>query len=108
MRRQEFITIVGAVYPHPRGYFSESLRLSGGLMAGRFACGELISTVVNINPERVAPAAIRNEETPISRARGNPGDGKWPISSKRWRLVTINANASNPPRTAPIAVWTIT
>src|SRR5215469_6046453 len=103
MRRQEFITIVGAVYPHPRGYFSESLRLSGGLMAGRFACGELISTVVNINPERVAPAAIRNEETPISRARGNPGDAKWLISSKSWRF-----NASNPPRTAPIAVWTIT
>jgi hypothetical protein len=29
------------------------------------------------------------------------------ISSKRWRLVTIAANASNAPRTAPIAVWTI-
>jgi hypothetical protein len=70
--------------------------------------GEFISMVVKSNPERVAPAAIRNEETPTSRARGNPGDGKWAIRSKRWRLVTISANASNAPRTAPIAVWTIT
>ena len=52
-------------------------------MMRRFAGGEFISTVVKINPERVAPAAIRNEETPISCARGNPGDGKWAISSKR-------------------------
>ena len=77
-------------------------------MAHRFAGGEFISTVVKINPERVAPAAIRNEETHISRARGNPGEGKWAISSKRWRLVTISANASNAPRTAPITAWTIT
>jgi hypothetical protein len=45
-------------------------------VARRFADDEFISTVVKSNPERVAPAAIRNEETPISSARGNPGDGK--------------------------------
>ena len=80
-------------------------------MARRFAGGEFISfisMVVKRNPVSVAPAAIRNEETPISSARGNPGDGKWAISAKRWRLVTINTNASSAPRTAPIAVWTIT
>ena len=33
--------------------------------------------VVKSNPVRVA--AIRNEQTPISRNRGNPGDGKWDL-----------------------------
>src|SRR5690242_14712539 len=64
--------------------------------------------VVKINRERVAPAAIRNEQTPISNSTWKLGDGEWAISSKRWRLVTITANPSNAPRTAPIAVWTIT
>jgi hypothetical protein len=64
--------------------------------------------VVKINPERVAPAAIRNEQTPISNIMRNLGEEEWAISSRRWRLVTITAKASNAPSIAPIAVWTIT
>ncbi|MFY9836205.1 MAG: hypothetical protein WAK55_06995 [Xanthobacteraceae bacterium] len=86
------------------GYFPESLRLLDGLMARRFAGGEFISTVLKINPEKVAPAAISDEETPMSSATKNLGDGEWAINSKRWWLVTINAKASKAPRTAPIAV----
>lgn len=85
----------------------QSRRLSGKL-TGPFATGGFISMVVKINPERVAPAAIRNEQTPINNIMRNVGDGEWAISSKRWRLVTITANASNAPSIAPIAVWTIT
>ena len=73
-------------------------------MARCFAGRELISAVMKINPEKVAPAAISDEETPISSATRNLGDGEWAINSKRWRLVAINANASKAPRTAPIAV----
>ena len=63
--------------------------------------------VVKINPERVAPAAIRDEEPPKKTAMRSLGVGEWAINSKRWWLVRISANASNTPRTAPIAVWTI-
>jgi hypothetical protein len=89
-------------------YFPKSLRLPGELMALFLRGGEFISMVVKVNPERVAPAAIRDEETPISNAMRNLGDWEWAISSKKWRLVTISANASNAPRTAPVAAWTIT
>lgn len=73
-------------------------------MARCLAGGAFISAVMKIIPERVAPAAISDEEMPISNAKKNLGDGEWAINSKRWRLVTINANASKAPRTAPIAV----
>ncbi len=64
--------------------------------------------VVKITPERVAPAAIRNEQTPMNNIKRNLGEGERAISSRRWRLVTITANASKTPSIAPIAVWIIT
>jgi hypothetical protein len=56
-------------------------------MARRFAGGAFISMAVKINPDKVAPVAIRDEETPMSTAMRNPGDGASAMSSKRWRLV---------------------
>jgi hypothetical protein len=56
--------------------------------------------LVKINPEKLAPAAIRNEKTLIKRAMSNPGAGESAIILRGSLLVTSSANASNPPRTA--------
>jgi hypothetical protein len=67
-------------------------------MERRFAGGEFISTVVKINPERVVPAAIRNEETPISSTRGNlMGNGRLVQKGGGWyRSVLTPATRLEP------------
>jgi hypothetical protein len=63
-------------------------------MARRFASCEVNSMLVRMNPEKLAPAAIRNEKTPINRAMSNVGDREWAIIFKRSPLVTSSATAS--------------